>query len=1145
MNAHSLMNKLLADGIELGCEEGSLLINANGKDLSADMVEKIKAHKEEIIELLESLKKSEGERQALTRVNRAKCYICETSSAEKRMLFMEEVAQGEGDYNIPVAYEIKGNLNVDALIDSFRLLLSRHDILRSRYDQADISHAKRMVEDESGFILNRVELSAQMDSAQLDSEEVLKNTLREEADYRFRLTDEWPIRVTLISLNETHHVLSINIHHIAADGWSAEAIVSEINQAYSLYSGDTETRVLQSESKPFQYADYVEWEKQWLESESFAEARQYWHSQLKGLPAVHSLPLDYNRGGQSSIRGSRFKNTLPKNLSKQVKRCARHFKTTPFVVIQAAFSALISRYSSESDVVFGTAVANRFPSEFVSTVGMFVNTLVLRHSVSEDMTFSELVSHAVDVNNNAMRYESYPFDLLVDELQPKRSLSHNPLVQIMLVMQEEKSNNLDLEGLSVTPIDNHQTISKFDLTAHTHIGADQIGLDWEFNAELFSIETIEKMAQSLQTYLTMCVEFGGLSVGETTLVDIEKNASQLKADTFLPAECIHTVFENYVEKTPNALAVIGNDGNLSYAELNHKATVLARHIQRNVGRYSRVGVCLDKSAELVISMLAVFKAGCVYVPLDPYYPVERQQYMREDSRMSLLITSQDLKEIQLDRIKESDNADLICHSIEELLETPIEDETLNEGSIDDPAYIIYTSGSTGKPKGVLVSHKSLYYSLHANKRVMNFCETDQIPTIGSQVFGVSLLEILLPLISGGATLALNKDNSKDLDKLIESTKDVTVLHAVPSLMRHWLDRVKTGCDDIYPNLRLLLVGGEPVPEELLRDIRIWRPEVRLRVLYGMTESAVVCSSHEIENEWEIGYSIGKPHPNSFFRVLNEKGKQQPVGVPGELHVGGLSLASEYVNRVELTAEKFTSYEDAPEERLYKTGDRVRELKNGYYEFLGRVDNQVSLRGVRIELGEIESLALSTQGVSQVVASLFEPAQGEQILALYFTTEAEVVEPSEVAQTLARIFKRKLPEYMRPSVVTCLSEMPLNPNGKIDRKKLPAPQLHSEKVEPATELEEKVLSSWRSVLKNEEIGVTDNFFEVGGHSLLAVRLASTIRDEFGIEFQLATLFESATVRECCVLIEEKLKDKYAEKMIDHEPSSEEAFEELVI
>ncbi|HEX7649791.1 MAG TPA: amino acid adenylation domain-containing protein, partial [Noviherbaspirillum sp.] len=966
-----------------------------------------------------------------------------------------------------------------------------------------------------------------------------ENRLAADAAYRFDLGGEPPFRACLIRLGDDEYVLSLNVHHIAADGWSARIIVNDICRAYENALLSAKGGVPAPWERGLQYADYSRWEQTWLDGPAYREARAYWVKALDGLPQLHSLPTDFGRSANASVDGNTHVQPLSPTLAAAIERVAKAHQLTPFVVLQAAFAAWLSRYADQDDVVFGTAAANRKPAEFIDTVGLFVNTLVLRFRMSPELCFTEILQMASGINQNALRYQQYPFDALVEDLQPARSLGFNPLVQIMLVMQEDKAGQLQLPDVRVLPLRNRQAVSKFDIALHVAPEDGTLRMEWEYRTDLFRHDTIAAMSASFEYVLSQVLTVPERPLDQVALVAAESVAPGVDLDAFPAPVCIHRLFEQGVVAHPDAPAVVDGGATLSYREMNRRAEGVARYLHLSGAAGRRVGVCMDRSAGLVAAMLGIMKAGSVYVPIDPAYPAERIEFMVQDSAVAVLLVGENKP---------------LPASLQPSVPTAMVESLIDAGgpsgfAFDDvqaPAYIIYTSGSTGRPKGVLVSHRNLFYSLLANGNLMEFTGSDSMPTIGSQAFGVSLLEILLPLTRGGVVQIVRKADGADIARLIDVTNDVTVLHAVPSVMRQWLEVLLSRQGNDYPHLRLLLVGGESVPEGLLRKLREWRPSMRLLELYGMTESTIVCSSFAAIADASAHYCIGKPHPTARFYVMNRRAQLQPVGVPGELYIGGPSIALAYLNQPEMTAERFVANPFVAGDRLYKTGDRVRQLADGNFEFLGRVDHQVSLRGARIEMGEIETLATSVPGVRQVIAHVLELGDEERTLVLYFTRDAAAV-AEELIPALRQTLTRHLPDYMRPSIIEAIDAFPLNPNGKVDRKRLPAPRFAQggDESSPTTNTERRLHALWCEVLQRNELGIDTNFFEAGGHSLMAIKLASRVRSEFGIDFPLLAMFNAPTVRLGAVLIETALRNKHAAALIaSDDGASPEAGEEMV-
>lgn len=1100
MNAQEIVNAVIGCGGTIISNNGKLRVTDPSKCLGADVFSSIRDNKAEIIALLELLAPPNRPRLADASTSRLEVYRYRASAAQKRMLFMEELAGDVSYYNMPVAYHIRGEINVTALESACKLLAAVHDTLRStcEEDQDDIFI---QVQPSADFSLLQVDLRA--------SENVLKRSqalILQEFNHRFDLRREWPFRVLLIREKDKEYKLCINTHHIAADGWSAKNIIGDLSSLYGICSGAEQSQT--QWRKPYHYSDFVDWQENWLNSHEYEKARSYWLNQMKDAPHIHSFPVDFNRGSGIDVTGSCYQQKLSTDFINRINLGARAHGVTVSILLQTIFAIFLSRYSGERDIVFGTAAANRNPVEFSETVGLFVNTVPLRFRFEEQTSFQSVLEQAFDLNRSMQRHQSYPFDSLVDELKPVRGANFNPLVQIMLVMQEDAHKTLSLGNTECRVVDNYQLVSKFDLTLHCSINNDA-ELRWEYRSSLFTSETIERMANCFEVLVASCLSAPSTPFANLPIVPSGPTPS-LYSENTTPSIPVHKLFETFATNNPDAPALVTRGKQITYRELNDRANVLALEIaERTQSEQMRVGVLMDRSEHLIVSMLACFKAAAVYVPLDPSYPERRLSYMIEDADLDLIL------------VRDTPNGNIFLDG----MSTPVLDVTstkivknADNLSLDlkpeTTAYIIYTSGSTGKPKGVMVSHSSIYYSLRENSKLFDLRSSDQMPTVGSQAFGVSLLEMLLPLTNGGSILIVERKQLSGPEELIAVTNGVTVLHAVPSLMRQWLELVDGREQELYPHLRLLLVGGEPVPAELLARLSQWRPDVKVLELYGMTESAVVCASHTHNEQTRSPHCIGKPHPHVNFSVLNSHGAEQPIGVAGELHISGLSLAQGYINKPTATSKAFIENQSGV--RLYKTGDRVRKLACGRYEFLGRIDNQVNLRGVRLELGEIEAVANQVDGVEQSVCNLVELNE-EQCVALYVVTTAE--EPEVRRKVRARL-RDHLPVYMHPSFILAIGTMPLNVNGKIDRNQLPRPQnVTDDLLLPQSELENEIAEIWKKNLGVDRIGVDQSFFEIGGHSILASRMATTIRQRYAIEFPLHAVFETPTVRACALIVQQ--------------------------
>lgn len=1111
MNAQELLSFLYSYGTTIDIEGDDLVIDAPDNILDDSLIEFLGQNKTDILELLRRFKKSAE--NTLIKHNTLAPYTCTPSLAQERMLFLEDLAGNSSFYNLPFAYRVCGPLNQKSIKQAFQLLIKNHEILRTTYVHNDSGYIQ-LINLDKNIDIHEMDISACDQKANQ-----LSTLLTAEVNHQFTLSTEWPIRIAIIKLSDSEAVISINLHHIAADGMSARKLINDISNAYNWFLIHPEDTECPSCTTEYQYSDYTYWQKNWLASENYIAAKKYWLNLLKGAPHLHNIPTDFLRPSVQVTQGEFYSSYISASLATRLNSICKLKKITPFVIFQTTFAALLSRYSGEKDILFGIAAANRNPIQFVNSVGLFVNTLAMRYQLTEGTSFSSLLEQVIDVNENGLKYQSFPFDDVVDQLQPQRDLSYNPLIQIMLVMQDNARNELHLNGTKVTPIHQKQKVSKFDFSLHITPHSDSFSLEWEYNSSIFKKSTISNFSNHFIRLLSALVETPEINISAIPLLKPNEIPKALQVDKFQPAQCIHKLIERQINLHPDAIALIDGNRQFTYRELDDNSNRIATKLLAVNNSVKKVGVCLDKSAEMIFAFLAILKINAIYIPLDPFYPKERLEFMIQDSGMDFLISTNVQLTIDI-------NAQIPFLYVDDLLKYESHSVISVNANPDSGAYIIYTSGSTGKPKGVLVSHKSLFYSLMANQLVMKVSNTDVMPTIGSQAFGVSLLEILLPLISGGTVLVLQKSNVLDIDTLIKLTNTVTILHAVPSLMRVWLDLLKEKhTQDMYPNLRLLLVGGEAVPEKLLQDIKSWRSQIRLLELYGMTELAVVCSSYEMVTDSVINYCIGKPHTNAEFYILNESYQHQPVNVAGELHIGGLSLATEYINQPEITREKFIVNPFDHTQLLYKTGDRVKRLADGYYEFLGRTDYQVSVRGIRIECGEIEALTLQIEGVKQAIAHVFNTSADEQILALYFSLSSNDFHADSTISKIRMHLSRYLPDYMRPSVIQKIEKFPLNPNGKVDRKALPQPNDFSSRqltpILPESDLEKRISTLWKEVLRIENVSVTDNFFQLGGNSLLAARLVRKINLDIDEKFKIGDLFQCANVRESTKIIAQNI------------------------
>ncbi len=1052
------------------------------------------------------------------------------SYAQQRLWFIDQFSHGSTQYNMPAALRLSGFLDVLALQNTLNTLVDRHETLRTNF--VDTGEGPRQkVQSVSRVKLVIIDLS-HLDSTTQDQK--TQQYIMDEANEDFNLSADLMLRVKLLILSECEHILLATMHHIASDGWSMGILIKELSQLYMAY---VEGRENPLPSLAIQYADYAHWQRQWLQGEVLDKQVDYWKQQLSNLPVVHNLPIDKARPKQQSFAGASYRAQLGKTSSEGLNALCREQGATLFMGLHAALSVLLAHYSGESDIVVGSPIANREQLEVADLIGLFVNTLVLRSDVSDELSFIDLLQQCQRTALDAYAHQQVPFEQLVEVLQPQRSLSHSPLFQIMLVLQNNEQSTLELPGLTLTAMLQEHVSAKFDLTLNVVEMDEGLALEWEYNTDLFEQPTIERMAANFVLLVDNLLAEPHTNIATINFLNESERYRQMVVwnDTtkgYPHESCIHELFEAQVNNNSDAIAVVFEEQQLTYGELNYKANQLAHYLvkEKNVRPDTLVGLCLDRSLDLVVSLFGILKAGGAYVPLDPDYPQARLAYMLEDAALDTVVTNREvlartpITSAQALCLNDVDSQKKICSQPYENLAPSHLDLRSNH-----LAYVIYTSGSTGNPKGVKIIHRAVVNFLYAFKHRLNIGSDDCWLAVTPISFDIAVLELYLPLLSNSKVVIASSAAVQDGSSLAALMRDsgTTVMQATPAtwtILYHQND---------MPSLRHALVGGDSFPLSLARYMR---PKMEsLFNLYGPTEATVWATIMALPKGIDR-MLIGKPMDNTVSYVVSNQLKPVPIGVPGELLIGGDCLARGYLNRSELTAEKFirNPFSDAPTDRLYKTGDLVRWLPDGNLEFLGRIDDQVKIRGFRIELGEIENTLLKYNGIKSAVVVARED-NGDKRLVAYIVLSHDAIERVEIEMdegSEAEIVRhymeqwrnhlsQTLPEYMLPSAFVVLEALPLTPNGKIDRKALPSPdmnQLQDSYLEPRTSTEKVLCEIWQEILGLEQVGVNDNFFHLGGHSLLATRLVSQVNRALTVELSLKTLFESNTVMALAIAVE---------------------------
>ncbi|MBR8840976.1 MAG: amino acid adenylation domain-containing protein, partial [Stigonema ocellatum SAG 48.90 = DSM 106950] len=832
------------------------------------------------------------------------------------------------------------------------------------------------------------------------------------------------------------------------------------------------------------------------------------------------LPTDRPRPVVQTYRGRTQSFTVVGDLKQKLQTLSRESGTTLFMTLLAAFSTLLYRYSGQSDILVGTPIANRNRSEIESLIGFFVNTLVLRTSFEDNPSFESLLSQVRETTLKAYEHQDVPFEVVVEALQPQRSLSHSPLFGVMFVLQNAPMSEVKLPGVTLTQLDHQSTIAKFDLTLSMSETDQGLVGSWEYNTDLFDGSTISRMAGHFQNLLSAIVENPQQTVGEIPLLS-EAERHQLLVEwndtlsEYPQDKCIHQLFSEQVEKTPFCVAVVFENQQLTYLQLNHRANQLAHHLRSlGVGSEVLVGICVERSVEMVVGLLGILKAGGAYVPLDPAYPQERLSYMLADSGVEVLLTHSEL----LSSLP-SHTARVVCLDTEwNMISEQSEENPVIDTVASNLAYVIYTSGSTGNPKGVLIPHYNIVRLFAATQSWFNFNECDVWTFFHSYAFDFSVWEIWGALLYGGRLIVVPYLISRTPESFytLLCKEKVTVLNQTPSAFGQLIQADKSLHQVKDLSLRLVIFGGEALSLESLKP---WFEQhgdqsPQLVNMYGITETTVHVTYHPltIADLSILGSMIGSPMSDLQVYILDQNLQPTPIGVGGEMHIGGAGLARGYLNRPELTSEKFipNPFSDSKSERLYKTGDLARYLTNGNIEYLGRVDNQVKIRGFRIELGEIESVLNTHPQIQQAVVIATEEVSGNKRACAYVVPSDKSLSTNQMREFLFQ----KLPEYMVPAAFVTLDTLPLTPNGKIDFKALSVLSTetisNSQYIPPRNRTEEIIADIFASVLSIQKVGIHDNFFTLGGHSLLATQVISRVRQAFSVDVPLINLFEEPTI-----------------------------------
>jgi amino acid adenylation domain-containing protein len=1044
------------------------------------------------------------------------------SFAQQRLWFMQQWEPETAAYHIPGAVRIKEALAVGDLEQSLQEIISRHESLRTVFPTTAgeaVQHVLEAVE----WKLSELDLTALIGEEQ---EREVAAIMRSEIKQGFDLSTGPLFRAVLMRVAADEHVLLLVLHHIIADGWSMGVLLREL---VSLYESRRRGERSQLPELHVQYVDYAQWQRGWLSGEVLDQQLRYWKEQLADAPPVLALPADRARPAVKTFAGARQSLSLNKELVDRLRQLSRQENSTLFMVLLAAFQTLLYRYTGQSDIVVGSPIANRTKKDIERLIGFFVNTLVLRARLSGADSFRELLKQVREHCLGAYAHQDVPFEKLVEELQPERNLNFTPLFQVMLVLQDGEMFKLALPDLSIDQIPVANGATKFDLTLSLVDSETEVSGWLEYSTDLFEAATIKRMVEHFKTLLEGIAAAPEQRISALPLLTAAEREQLLlnwneTHQEFEGATCLHEGFEAQVERTPEAIAVVFEAEQLSYRELNRRANQVAHYLARQgVGPETLVGICMERSLELMVAVLGVVKAGGGYVPLDPAFPQQRLSLLLADAQAPVLLTQERL----LARLPEYAGTIVALDSDWPEIARESDENCDSEVRVENIAYVIYTSGSSGQPKGVVVEQRQIVNYIQAIRERLKFEGGASYAMVQPLTVDAAQTVLFPPWYAGGTVHLIAQERATDAAALQEyfGAHAIDCLKIAPSHLEalHQAGQGKS----LLPR-RWLVLGGESPRREWIEQLRTRAPECEIVNHYGPTETTVAMLTHGVKGASEALVTgvmpLGRPLANTRAYVLDQALEPVPVGVAGELFIGGECVTRGYLGQPEKTAQQFIPdpFSGEPGARLYRTGDLVRCEADGKLSFIGRGDEQVKIRGHRVEPGEIEAALVEHEAVRDCIALVREDVAGDARLVAYCVCGREA---QPAVSELRKFLAERLPVHMLPSAYVLLESLPLTAHGKVDRQQLPAPDqtgaTAAAYTAPRTSVELQLALIWQEVLNVERVGIDDNFFELGGHSLLATRLMARTREAFGVELSLRRLFEEPTIARLGVALEENL------------------------
>ncbi len=1125
MNLEELRETLQRKHVELWVEGDLLRFRMPGDSLDKQLLAELRRHKKALIEAIKREAPGDGSESRLEPL----------SLGQQALFFLYSLSPQSAAYNVAAAVRIAARVDVEVMRHCFQTLLSRHEALRTTFETVDGNPRCR--------IHPRMELDFRQISAAAWDESQLHEAVKREYQHPFALKEGPLLRIRLFTIDELNHVFLMTLHHIIFDAWSLWLVQDEFNTLYRQQSRG-ETAVLPSLSAT--YSDFVRWQTELQHSERGEELWQYWRDRLKGELIAPDLTIDFPRPERPNHQGASLKFRVPRELSRRLRELGKRLGATPFVVLLAIFKTLIHRYTGQGDLTVGTTTSGRSGGAFTRLVGYFVNTLAIRTDVSGDLTFAEYLAGVKQRTLEAIEHQDYPFPLLVNRLNPRRDTGRLPICAVMFGLQkpqqfneatrlfDEQSERADWGGLDVYPYDVPQQEGQFDLTLEMFDAHDSFLGTLKYDTDLFSARTADRMSRHFLKLAESIVADPHRPIFEYPLQPDDETELIASFNTASPAEThkdprVHVLFEQQVVYAPDRIAALDEDTSLTYDELNKRANQLARLLQQlGIQPGDTVASHAARGVHTAITLLAILKAGGTYVPLDPACPHERLVHMIEDCRAKVLVSHSRFQAGQAARSRVcygNSSVDVVCLDL--IDERLAEFDTTNlqlDFPPDTAAYVIYTSGSTGEPKGVQVSQRAITQHVLSIRTVFGLVAKDRMLQFSNTTFDPSLEQMLVPW-SVGASVFIRGQELWSPAEFWDQVRRyaVTAVNLPPAYFRHCseaLDQASRAAD----SLRLVIVGGDVFPVDAISQ---WQSMgVRLLNAYGPTEAVITATVHELPDKppRRARIPIGRPKPGMRLYVLDDHLQQTPIGVPGELFLGGGMLADGYLNNPELTRERFVPdpfasppFASQSGARLYRTGDRVRWTDDGELEFLGRCDRQVKIHGYRVEVGEIETQLTAYPGIREAHVQCRTDSHGDAFLVAWLGTDfVNAIDPDEVRNFL----RAKLPGYMIPRSLMLLDRLPLNSSGKVSVRDLPEPKTvrppSRQYVAPQTPIEQTLVDIWSRVLEVEHVGTHDNFFDLGGSSLTSLRIVALLGEAGlqldGEQIKPELLFEYPTVAE---------------------------------